>query len=211
MREEGFVHNDFAARIYLPDSSEALIDEAEFGDDERLPYWAELWPAARALARLLLEEPWLPSAAIELGCGVALPSLALQSRGVQVLATDYYEDALLFARYNARARGVGELPTMLLDWRRPPPDFRRFPLVIAADVLYEQRNVDSLLSLLPRIVEDRGEVLLADPERIHLARFLEDAASSGWLIEHLPDRLEDAPAGNGFETRVRLIRLRRPA
>jgi predicted nicotinamide N-methyase len=210
LREEVFVHDRFATTIRLPDSSEDLIDEAEFGHDERLPYWAELWPAARSLARLLLDEPTLPPRAIELGCGVALPSLALRSRRVEVLATDYYDDALLFARYNARINGTGELPTRLLDWRHPPADLGRFPLAVAADVLYEERNVQSLLSLLPSIVEKGGQLLLADPERIHLGPFLEGATATGWKVEHLPDRMEDSPAGQGIRIRIRLIRLRRP-
>lgn len=210
LREEDFEHSGFSARLYLPDSSEALIDEAEFDQDERLPYWAELWPAARALSRFLLDQSTLQSPAIELGCGVALPSLVLRGRGVDVLATDYYADALRFARHNAQANGVGPLPTRLLDWRQPPPGLGRFPLVIAADVLYEERNGDALLSFLPVIVEKRGEVLLADPDRIHLTRFLDRAGAAGWRIEHLPHILEDAPAGNGIKTTVRLMRLLPP-
>jgi predicted nicotinamide N-methyase len=52
--------------------------------------------------------------------------------------------------------------------------------VIAADVLYEQRNVDQLLDLLPRLV-DGGRVVLADPGRIPATRFLREAAGA-WQI-----------------------------
>ena len=39
--------------LLRPSSPEALIDEEAFAEDEFLPYWAELWPAARALADAL--------------------------------------------------------------------------------------------------------------------------------------------------------------
>jgi predicted nicotinamide N-methyase len=210
LRRESFSHAGFNVEILLPASSEALLDEAEFDADERLPYWAELWPSARALTRLLLEWPGLPTRAIELGCGVALPALALRHRKLAVLATDYYEDALLFARRNAELNKLTPLQTRLLDWRRQPPVLPPFPLVVAADVLYEARNAEALFSLLPQIVAPKGSVLLADPGRVHLFNFLERMARSGWRLETLPERLEPSPAGKGLHLRVRMIHLRPP-
>jgi predicted nicotinamide N-methyase len=54
--------------------------------------------------------------------------------------------------------------------------------VIASDVLYEHRNVDQLLELLPRLVDERGLVLLADPGRAPSERFLERAPEEGWTV-----------------------------
>ena len=34
--------------LLRPASAEELIDEKAFGEDEFLPYWAELWPSGRA-------------------------------------------------------------------------------------------------------------------------------------------------------------------
>src|SRR5690606_6274286 len=113
------------------------IDVSDFNRDERLPYWAELWPSARALAQELLDGPLPRGRVLELGCGIALPSLALRWRGVEVVASDYYAEALDFARENARRNRLTEPETLLLDWRTPPPDLIPFDLVIAADVLYE--------------------------------------------------------------------------
>ena len=48
-----------------------------------------------------------------------------------------------------------------------------------ADVLYERRNADSLLGLLPALGR---EVLLADPARPHVEAFLEAAAET-WRID----------------------------
>lgn len=210
LRIERFSHLDFSVEMLLPESSEALIDEAEFDEDERLPYWAELWPAARGLTRYLLELPHLPSPTLELGCGVGLPSLALLHRGVEVLASDYYTDALAFASMNAERNGLPPLATEVLDWRKPANDVRRFALILAADVLYEARNAVALATLLPGLLDQHGAFLLADPGRAYLVDFLDRMRSAGWSIETLPERCEDAPAGGGLQTRVQLFRLRRP-
>jgi methylase of polypeptide subunit release factors len=82
----------------------------------------------------------LPATCLELGCGLALPSIVLQGRGASVLATDYNEDALQFAMCNSLRNGAGELRTQCLDWRRWPAELERFELIFAADVLYEQRK-----------------------------------------------------------------------
>jgi hypothetical protein len=49
-------------------------------------------------------------------------------------------------------------------------------------VLYEARNGDALLPLLPRLVGERGEVWLADPGRPPAAAFLA-AAQDAFVIE----------------------------
>ncbi|MCA1728736.1 MAG: 50S ribosomal protein L11 methyltransferase, partial [Actinobacteria bacterium] len=98
-------------------AADALIDEREFARDERLPYWADLWPSAVALAGSIIRYDSKTLAGrrvVELGCGVGLPSLAALARGARVTATDHYEAALDFARYNARANLDREPETRLL-------------------------------------------------------------------------------------------------
>lgn len=220
VREERFAHAGWAVEMILPRAADELIDETEFADDERLPYWAELWPSARALARYLLEngsanvracdtakvEDWAGVRVLELGCGVALPSLALASRGADVLATDWYDDALRFARANAARNGVPPLRTELLDWRAPPGGWG-YDLVIAADVLYEPRNGPLLLALFPRVVAPGGTVLIADPGRVYAGDFLRLARDHGWRVDEAAVRME--ASAEGAESRVHIHRLRR--
>jgi predicted nicotinamide N-methyase len=210
VRTERFEHGGFSADLLLPSSPEALIDEAEFDADERMPYWAELWPSARAVAREILDTAELPERAIEVGCGVGLPSLALQHRGVEVVATDYYADALLFARHNAERNRLPPLRTRLLDWRHAPADLPPAPLVVAADVLYERRNVEALVAVLPKLVAPGGCLLLGDPGRAHLTRFTERLTATGWVSRSRAERLEPSPAGRGLRVTVRLLRFTRP-
>ena len=62
--------------------------------------------------------------------------------------------------------------------------------MLASDVLYEARNGEILLALLPALTAAAGEVWLADPGRRPAERFLA-AAGETWRIDALP---HDGPA-----------------
>ena len=164
--------------VHPPDPVE-LIEEEAFEREEFLPYWAELWPSAVALARYVAGMELDQRTVLELGCGLALPSIVAARRGASVLATDWSPEALAFAKRNARRNGV-ELETALVAWSRPRAVLGRgrWSLVLAADVLYERRNVEPLLELLPLLAD---EVLLADPNRPALRAFLDGAAAT-WNV-----------------------------
>jgi len=166
-----------------PRDAEALLDEDAFEHEEYLPYWAELWPSSLALARTVAARALRGARTLELGCGLGLPSIAAALAGGRVLATDWSPDAVAMTRANAERNGA-ELEAMVCSWAEPEPLVERAPwdLVLASDVLYEARNADMLLPLLPRLGR---EVWLADPGRAPAARFLE-AAARRWAISSRP-------------------------
>jgi predicted nicotinamide N-methyase len=190
-----------------PASADALIDEEDFDRNERLPYWAELWPSALALARHLHERDLSGRRAVELGCGVGLPTVAALDRGARVLATDHYEAALDYAAHNARLNVGREPETALLDWRTPEiRGLGTFDLVFAADVLYERPNAEALADLVPRLLARDGEALFADPRRDTAPIFLEAMQESGFELDTRGTAVEQG----GREIKVLLHRLRRP-
>ena len=192
-------------RLLIPASAEALIDEGDFERDERLPYWAELWPSAIALARVLEQVTLAGKRAIELGCGVGLPTVVALSRGAEVLATDHYGAALDFAAYNARLNVGFEPETTLLDWHAPEAErLGTFDLVFAADVLYERRNAPALADLIPGLLAPGGEAVFADPRRKDAPPFLELMGERGFENETRVIMVEQA----GREVRVLVHRLR---
>lgn len=168
-----------------PAAADALIDEEDFDRNERLPYWADLWPSSIALARRVANLDLTGKCVVELGCGLGLPSLAALSQGARVLATDHYHETLDFAAYNAHTNlgpdFHGSLETLQLDWRTPERELPRFDLVLAADVLYDKMNVAPLSSLVPKLLERDGQLLLADPRRDYAARFLDEMAQQGFV------------------------------
>jgi predicted nicotinamide N-methyase len=171
-------------RVVRPSDAAELIDEEEFERDEFLPYWAELWPSAVALAAAVATRGVGGLRVLELGCGLGLPSIVAAVDGARrVLATDWSREALDFAARNAELNGA-RVDTELVDWREPR-DLGVWDLVLCSDLLYEERNVEPLLALLPRLTR---EVLLAEPGRPYAQPFLERAAAE-WAVEELPERV----------------------
>jgi predicted nicotinamide N-methyase len=118
--------------------------------------------------------------------------------GGRVLATDWAPDAVTMTARNAERNGLS-VETLCVSWTSPAPLLERAPwaLVLAADVLYEARNAETLLALLPRL---GGEIWLADPGRPALPGFLERAADT-FAIELRPAR--ELPQGGVYTLRPR--------
>lgn len=175
--------------VARPADPEALLDEEAFGTEEFLPYWAELWPSCEALAILLAERGVAGERVLELGCGLGVPSLVAARLGATATATDWAADALTLLADNAGRNGV-TLELVRLDWFAPgvawpgarPP---RWPLVLAADVLYEARNGPALLATLDDVVAADGEAWIADPGRPSATPFWRAANRAGWAVEQL--------------------------
>ena len=189
LAEETFLLGGREVRMLRPRDGDALLDELLTEDDpdeDRLPFWAELWPSGTALARAVAASPPVGLRVLELGCGLGLVSIAAAAAGASVLAADRSPEAIAFTTVNAERNGV-ELRTALRAFDQPAPLLAEAPwdLVLAADVLYEKDNLPVLAWLLPRLVGTTGEVWLADPERRLAATFLADLDARGWHRDRL--------------------------
>src|SRR5688500_8682711 len=62
--------------------------------DRYCPYFGTVWPSARALAQVLAlrGESLRGASVLELGCGLALPSLLAAKLGAEVVASDGHPD-----------------------------------------------------------------------------------------------------------------------
>jgi len=177
--EETIVLGGRDLSVLRPRESDALIDERAFEQEEFLPYWAELWPSGQALARRVAVRALHGARTLELGCGLGLPSLAAAIAGGRVVATDWSPQAVDLLRGNAARNGIA-IDVERIDWAAPEPLLERAPwdLVLGADLLYERRNAELLLPLLPRLLATKSELWLADPGRPPAAPFLEAMAAT---------------------------------
>jgi predicted nicotinamide N-methyase len=119
---------------------------------------------------------------IELGCGVGLVTTAAMIADYDMLATDYYTDALAFTRANAW-RETGRSPdARMIDWRAFPEEVRGFDLILASDVLYEKEYARLLPGIFKRALAPGGMVIVADPGRIGVPEFVEECKDQGLII-----------------------------
>jgi shikimate kinase/shikimate 5-dehydrogenase/predicted nicotinamide N-methyase len=145
------------------------ITDEEFRKDERLPYWAELWHSASALAGFILDDESLVRGyeLVEIGCGLGVPGIAAAAAGALVTFTDNDSHALHAAEFNCLANLPGtNADFRLLDFRDPP--YRKWERIIAADVLYENRYLEPFAEFLAGSLAPGGAALIAEPNR-HIA------------------------------------------
>jgi predicted nicotinamide N-methyase len=157
----------------------------EFPSDQ-CPYFGLLWPSAQILTEQLVSA-FAPRAVeqnpivLELGCGLGLPSIALQLLGCQMVAVDHHAEVEKLLMRNCALNGVTPLPQFILsDWTildsSPLLIDRLFDAIIASDILYEAglsiTAADTLIRLGKNHLVEGGEIWVADPGRTHLQEFV---------------------------------------
>jgi len=194
----------------LKDAAE-LLDDPEllehFHRTDRLPYGLELWPSALMLAEHLSKGgPGAGRAAIELGCGAGFASIFAAKSGWRITATDADPLALRFTEFNAQLNGATLGSLEFLDWMNPPAD-RKFPRVLAADVLYQTSDHAPLLNCIDALLEKDGVAIVADPCRGAAEKFEPKAREAGFTVTHSTTAAQldgEKPA------RGQIFELRRP-
>jgi predicted nicotinamide N-methyase len=169
--------------ISRPDDSDRLLDHpgvrATFAAQDYLPYWADLWPAARMLAKIILRQTWTPGLqALEIGCGLGLPGIAALASGLRVIFSDCDATALHFADLNARDNGFDQFELLQLDWNHPPAGLR-VPVLLASDLIFELRNVVPLVGFIKKAILPDGFCLMTDQDRVPAHFLRETLAAEG--------------------------------
>jgi ETFB lysine methyltransferase len=165
---------------------DALLDrfpKVQFRPDERLPYWADLWPSSLALAKYLWEAADLQAVEVlELGCGLGLVGIVASRKGGKVTCTDYEADALAFTRYNVLRNDCQQAIVRHLDWHAPTLS-QAYGVIVASDILYERANFQPLLSMMQSALEPDGHFILAEPNRPVARDFLRLLRDHGFQYE----------------------------
>ena len=152
------------------------------------PYFGIIWPAAVALAShldLLLRTRERPETSLELGCGLALPSLVAASHGLtRVIATDRHPMVPQYLDRNCALNKLPALEYQSLDWRHisapaglPAKGFAN--LILGSDLLYEAWQPGFLATAVAHLLADGGSALIADPGRHHVDEFLTLCEANG--------------------------------
>ncbi len=173
---------------------------SECGKPEMLeklcPYFGVVWPSARALTTRLSKLPvetFRDTAILELGCGLAIPSLALAKRGIPVTATDYHPEVKNFLQANLMANQISPEKLVYLEhnWEEGESFAdESWDLILGSDVLYEARYAQTLANRIARLLRrsPRAKVLIADPGRPYLQKF-----SDAMVVHGLTPEIEIVP------------------
>jgi predicted nicotinamide N-methyase len=151
---------------------------------ERIPYWAELWPASMAMSSYLMENPSLVlnKEVLEIGCGLGLAGISAKLAGGRVLLTDYLQEAVGVAAKNWEQNFDDEPNVQIIDWNHPPHG-KQFDVIIGADVLYDKTNHGPLIEFFNKMLKYGGLLLLSDPSRGAAKSFFEKLDQEDYRIK----------------------------
>ena len=155
---------------------EDLVTDLE--DDDQIPYWAELWPAARGLTQFIWESiDFQGGSVLELGAGLGMPGLAASLKGGLVTFSDYKAESLEIIARNAAHNGIRDASYLLADWR----DFKveqKFDWIIGSDVLYNPGLNPFVAKIVEHNLAPGGHLLFAHPSRPVTLEFLNEMVQS---------------------------------
>jgi predicted nicotinamide N-methyase len=196
---------------------ERFFANARATTEKQLPYWVDIWPSGVALADLALSQAddLAGKPVLELGCGLGVTATAALAAGADLYVADYAPLSLAFCRLNA-LRNVDRAPRPLaFNWREPLTevltrlgDLPQFPIILAADILYERRDIAPVLALIERLLAPDGQLWLTEPGRQTARAFLNALTAAGW---HDTVEQFDGPWPGDQKARVRYHILQRSA
>ena len=171
----------------------ALKDRTQYSDpdgeaeragicDASWSLFGQLWPAAQVLAKAMKKIDLQKRRILELGCGLALPSLVLQYRDADITASDYHPVSRKFLSYNCQLNGLKSIPFIQLDWEKPVTD-DKYDLIIASDVLYDPSNPELLGKVINKMSAPLCKVLVTCPGRGYKNQFSRIMKNIGFELE----------------------------
>jgi len=173
---------------------EALVSKGpdhEDVKDERIPYWADLWPSAVALSNYILKNNLIVpgTKVLEIGCGLGLPGIVAGQLGAKVILSDYIQEALDFAGHNWSLNNSDPADLLLMDWRSPEPSLKVY-IVLASDIAYEKKSFDDLIKTFKILLKRGGKMLISEPNRAFAQAFFNGLKDTGFSVNSQKDSLE---------------------
>ena len=174
----------------------ALKDKNQFSDpdgeaeragicDASWSLFGQLWDASAVLAKYMKTLELRDGRILELGCGLALPSLTLQYRGADITASDYHPVSRKFLARNCAANDLEKVPFIQLDWDAPDST-DKYDLIIASDVLYDPGTPELLGKTIKKMSEPACKVLITCPGRGYKNQFSRIMQNLGFELEEIP-------------------------
>ncbi len=150
------------------------------------PLFGVIWPSGQVLAHLMADHNVAGKRILEVGCGIGLASLILNSRMADVTSTDYHPEAEHFLAENTKLNKDRDIPFVRTGWDEKISDLGIYDLIIGSDILYESEHAKILSEFIDQHARSRCEVIIVDPGRGQHARFSKMMTEFGFSHNQKP-------------------------
>ena len=169
----------------------SLLDNQQFDDDKMnaaalgissatWSLFGTVWPAARILADRVQTINLTGKRVLEIGCGIALSSIVLHRKGVNITASDYHPLTKEFLDRNILLNGLKPIKYLTGNWEAENPLMGKFDFIMGSDILYQPAHVDDVSRFIDRHSSEDVKVLIVDPGRENRAKFTHKMESLGY-------------------------------
>lgn len=179
-----------------------LRDKQQYCDKDRVaeklgissamwPMFGVIWPSSQVLANYLQDFDIKNKRILEVGCGIGLVSLLLNSRLANITATDFHPEVEKYLNINVHLNDGKKIPFVRTGWDDNISILGKFDLIVGSDLLYEKDHAKSLSSFINQHAKVKVEVILADPGRGVHASFSKNMNLLGY--SHNQYKVNDTP------------------
>jgi predicted nicotinamide N-methyase len=179
-----------------------LRDRLQFSDDDGVaeklgissatwPLFGVIWDSSLVLAHLMFDFDIDGKRILEIGCGIGLSSLLLNTRLADITATDYHPEAENFLLENIKLNKGKHIPFVRTGWEDEENSLGKFDLIIGSDLLYERNHACLLSGFINQHSEADCEVIVVDPGRGNHARFRKKMIKLGFSFTQIKPEVSE--------------------
>lgn len=174
---ETFSFGQHQVQLLVPlqeDIRERYRLQKEIDDSVSFPFWAQVWPAARALCSFISNHPQLlkQKRIMELAAGLGLPSFLASQLASSVACSDNELDAVAHMQKTIDTLRLHNIDCFQLDWSEPDLNFSA-DVVLLSDINYDPSQFESLYRRIIAFISGGSTVLLSTPQRLMAKSFIE--------------------------------------
>lgn len=170
---KSYSFGDISIELFVPDPKQVQLNYETKKPKIDFPYWAQIWPAAIALAEFIIQNTHYVKGkkVLELAAGLGLPSIAAARFADIVYASDNQSEAVELMLRSIAYNGWKHVNAGVLDWKKLPANLEADTLLLS-DVNYNPDDFDDLHTRIQQFLNNGATVLLSTPQRLMAKSFI---------------------------------------